>query len=261
MPQRGMKRISEYYVRSFEMDYYQYLPPSALMRVAGAASFAALLEYGYEYPLLREKLGGTWMLGMLDFYVYEDIRVDGEPVKLTMYASPLYRAPSVFMVRIEVRAGDRVVAVADTCSMVVSIRERHALRTDDVCAVLDVSHREIIAEAPARLQLPEDMEFVQTHTVQYYDCDRNQHMNAYRYTDLVCQAVGYWSAGTHRRMAGMRMEYDAECLPGEIISLYQKKTDRGIYVKGVKEDGRLSFKSLVRMADPDEEEMRDGEAL
>lgn len=251
MSDRGMRKISEYFVRAFEMDYHQYLPPSTMMRVAGAASFAALQAYGYEYPMLREKLGGTWMLGMLDFYVYEDIQADEEPLLLTMYASPLYRAPSVFMVRIEVRSGDRVVAIADTCSMVVSFRERRVLHTDDVSAALDAPHNEIISAAPARLELPEDMEFVQNHTVQYYDCDRNQHMNAYRYTDLVCQVAGYWSNG-HRKLAGIRMEYDAECLPGEVISLYRKETPDGIYVKGMKEDGRLSFKSLVRMEEPEQ---------
>lgn len=253
MPDKGMKKIMEYQVRSFEMDYYQYLPPSALLRVSGSAAFMALNEYGYEISLLKSRLGATWMLGMLELKLFEDIRAERTPVLLTFYTSPLYRSPATFMVRVAVYRGEQLVGNADICSMAVSIGERRTLRTDDVCAVLGMNHYQIQIPPPARILLPEEMEFVQTHTVQYYDCDRNKHMNAYRYTDLVCQVAGYWSADVHRQLSGLRMEYVGECRPGEQIHLYRKETEDGVCVKGVKEDGKLSFKSLIQMEAPSEE--------
>lgn len=248
-----MKKITEYQVRSFEMDYYQYLPPAALLRVSGSAAFMALSEYGYEFPLLKSQLGATWMLGMLELKLFEDIRAEKTPVPLTFYTSPLHRSPAAFMVRVAVYHGEQLIGYVDVCSMAVSIEERRTLRTDDVCAILGMNRYQIQISAPARILLPEEMEFVQTHTVQYYDCDRNKHMNAYRYTDLACQVAGYWSAGVHRRLSDLRMEYVGECRPGERIHLYRKETEDGIYVKGVKEDGRLSFKSLVQMEAPSAE--------
>ena len=83
--------------------------------------------------------------------------------------------------------------------------------------------------------------------IRSYDCDRNGHVAGYRYADFVCEAAGYWDQGRHQKADRLRIEYSAECLPGDTLSLHTAPSPEGTFVKGVKQDGRLSFKACLRM--------------
>ncbi len=226
-------------IQAYEMDYYQYLPPANLMRLTATASFAALRDYGYNYADLHQQLGATWMMGMVDMHVMKDVSTNNRAAQLELYASPLHRTPANFMLRILAILDKQVLSWTDVCVMVVDFVKRCTMHTDEVVEKLGKPDNEIVLPAPTRLQLPEDM-------------DRNQHLNAYRYADYICQAAGYWDYGQHVKADQLRIEFDSECRPGEVLSIYRKETQEGTYVKGVKTNGKTSFKALMRIQTPEE---------
>ncbi len=234
-------------VLSYEMDYYQYLQPAYLMRLTATASFAALRDYGYNYVDLMEQMGATWMMGMVDMHVMKDLTVTNRDTQLALYASPLHRSPANFMLRVLAVMDHTVISWTDVCVMVVSFLERRFVPTAEVVEKLGKPANEIVLPAPQRLMLPEDMDFAFEQPVRFFDCDRNQHLNAYRYADYICQAAGYWDAGEHIKAEQLRIEYDSECRPGEVLSIFRKETEEGVYVKGLKKDGKLSFRALMRL--------------
>lgn len=247
MDRTNLRKMIDEQIEPYEMDYYQYLPPANLMRLTATAAFSALRDYGYSYLDLREKLGATWMLGMTDMRIYRDIQIAKEKTDVSLYAGPLYRGPKVFMLRVYAAQGEDLVAQTNVCVMVVDFQERKIIDSDTVVRALDPPRNERLTYAPPRLILPEDMELAFEQEIRYYDCDRNQHLSAYRYAEYVCQAAGYWSPGGHRKADRLRIEYDKECRPGDVLSVYRREGDGGMYVKGVKQDGRLSFKAFFRM--------------
>jgi len=241
------QKIFERPIQSYEMDYFQYLPPSNLMRLTANAAFSALRDYGYNYLDLMREMGATWMMGMVDMEILKDVSVTREDMNLCLYASPLHRAPAVFMLRIFATLDRELISQTDVCVMVVSFKERRAIPTEEVVAHFAPPENEIVLPSPNRLILPGEMEHVFDQPIRYFDCDRNRHLNAYRYVDYICQAAGYWDSGEHKKARSLRVEYDSECLPGETLSIYKKETEDGIFVKGVKSNGRLSFKSVLKM--------------
>lgn len=249
-----LEKLFDRSVQSYEMDFYRYLPPANLMRLTANAFSAALRDYGYDYENLNTELGATWMLGMVDMHVLRDLRVKGKDANLMLYASPLHRARSNFMLRILAVEDDKtLISATDVCVMAVRIKERKVIRTDEVVAKLGAPANEILLPPPERLELPEDMEHVMDQPIRYFDCDLNQHLNSYRYADYISQAAGYWDHGKHVKAERMRIQFDSECLPGELLSLYKKDTEEGTYVKGVKRDGTTSFKALMRLEKGEEE--------
>ena len=248
MKKLAMHKIFDVPILAYEMDYYQYIPPSHLMRLTSTTAFGALWTYGYSYLDLLNELGATWMMGMVDMHVHKDLSVTREPELISMYASPLYRTPANFMIRVIARHGEEAVSTTDVCVLVVNFKERRVLHTDEVVARLGSPKEAIVLPPPERLQMPEDLEFVMDQPVRFYDCDRNQHLNAYRYADYICQAGGYWDHGKHVKADRLRIEYDRECRPGETLTIAKREiAGDGTYVQGNKQDGTLSFKALLKL--------------
>ena len=243
----ALHKIIDVPIQAYEMDYYQYLPPAHLMRLTATAAFGALRDYGYSYVDLMRELGATWMMGMVDMHVEKDLMITGEPAMISMYASPLHRTPANFMLRVFAMHGSDVVSTTDVCVMVVNFKERRTVHTDEVVNRLGRTDHEVILPPPTRLQLPENMEFAMEQPVRYYDCDRNQHLNAYRYADYICQAGGYWSQGKHVKADRLRIEFDRECLPGDVLTISKHECEEGTYVQGMKQNGKLSFKALLKL--------------
>ena len=49
MKKLAMHKIIDVPILAYEMDYYQYIPPSHLMRLTSTTAFGALWTYGYSY--------------------------------------------------------------------------------------------------------------------------------------------------------------------------------------------------------------------
>ena len=239
--------ISEKPIQSYEMDRYQYYSPTRFLRLTSNEMFVALRAMGYPYPALRDRLGATWMMGGVDLRILRDVQSTGYDQPVQLYAESLERTKTVFLARITAVLHDQPIADLTATAMAVSMQARHILPTGQVAEGLGAPEVPLTPAAPPRLTLPETMNHGFDLPIRSYDCDRNGHVAGYRYADFVCEAAGYWDQGRHQKADRLRIEYSAECLPGDTLSLYTAPSPEGTIVKGVKQDGRLSFKACLRM--------------
>lgn len=240
-------KIDEKPIQSYEMDRYQYYPPARFLRITSNEIFIALRAMGYPYADLREKLGATWMLGGVDLHILSDVTGTGSPRPVALYVQPMQRTRTLFLARITAELEGKPIAELTGTAMAVSIRDRRVMATEAVAEGLGAPAVELTETPPPRLVLPETMEHVFDLPIRSYDCDRNGHVAGYRYADYVCEAAGYWDRGAHVKADRLRMEYSAECLPGDVLSLYRADTPEGICVRGVKQDGRQSFLACLKL--------------
>ena len=233
-------------IYSHEMDYQGHYPPAAMHRLINGGYFGALGKMGFRYPDIKREMNATHMVGMTDLHILKPVQVLNDVQSVEIYSLPLMRTKAVFMARVFVVQNGEVLAMLNQVSMIVSLESRRVLPTDYVTQTMG---REVIKTnigAPRRLQIPEDMELMREVQVRYSECDINRHMNTGRYIDLICETLGYWE-GKQKIMNRLRIEFDSECVPGDTLGVYVKRSANGWYVKGVKNGETLSFKAYVEM--------------
>lgn len=233
-------------IYSHEMDYQAHYPPAAMHRLINGGFFGALRAYGLAYPLIRARINATHMVGMTDLHIFRPVQVLNEVRSVALYALPVMRTKGVFMTRVFVVDRGEVLAMLNQVSMIVSLETRRVLPTDYVCEQMNSDIMKSSMSAPRRLTLPEDMELAREVQVRYSECDLNRHMNTGRYIDHICETLGYWE-GSHKIMSRLRIEFDRECMPGDTLGIYVKRSVNGWYVKGMKNGTELSFKAYVEM--------------
>jgi len=238
-------------IYSHEMDYQGHYPPSAMHRLINGGYFGTMRDHGLPYPAIRAKMNATHMVGMTDLHIFKPIQVLNDAQSVELYSLPLMRTKGVFMARVFVVLHGEVLAMLNQVSMIVGLDTRRVLPTEYVCEQMNVDVMKTTMSAPRRLQLPEDMELVREVQVRYSECDLNRHMNTGRYIDHICETLGYWD-GKHKIMNRLRIEFDSECIPGDVLGIYVKPTARGWYVKGIKNHQQLSFKAYVEMKEVEE---------
>lgn len=243
-----MKKIFDKNIYSHEMDYHGYYPPSAMHRLCNGSYFGKMRECGLPYPAIRSKINATHMVGMSDLHIFKPIQVLDDHRVVELYSLPLMRTKGVFMARVFIVLDGEILAMMNQVSMIVSMETRRVLPTEYVCESMGTDIMKSTISAPRRLQLPEDMELAREVVVRYSECDLNKHLNAGRYIDHICETLGYWE-GDQKIMNRLRIEFQRECVPGDTLSIYVKRSVHGWYVKGVKNDEELSFKAYVEMKD------------
>ena len=247
-----LTKIFDKNIYSHEMDYQGHYPPSAMHRISNGGYFGALRNYGLAFPLIRAKINATHMVGMTDLHILKPIQVLNEVQSVELHAMPLMRTKGVFMARVFVIQDGEILAMLNQVSMIVSLENRRVLPTEYVCSEMGTEIMKSNITAPRRLQLPDDMEFASENVVRFSECDINRHLNAGKYIDQICETLGYWE-GNLKIMNRLRIEFDSECVPGDVLSIYKKKTKNGWYVKGIKNHESLSFKAYVEMKEVEED--------
>lgn len=239
-------KIFDKNIYSHEMDYQGYYPPSAMHRLINGGYFGCMRDNGLPYPAIRAKMNATHMVGMTDLHIFKPIQVLYDYQTIELYSLPLMRTKGVFMARVFVVLNGEVLAMLNQVSMIVGLDARRVLPTEYVCEQMNIDVMKTNIGAPRRLQLPDDMNLVREIQVRYSECDLNRHMNTGKYIDQICETLGYWE-GDLKIMNRLRIEFDRECIPGDTLSIYTKKTQKGWYVKGIKNHQELSFKAYVEM--------------
>jgi len=238
-------------IYSHEMDYQAHYPPAAMHRLINGGYFGTMRDHGLAYPAIRAKLNATHMVGMTDLHILKPVQVLNDTQTVELYSLPLMRTKAVFMARVFVVLNGEVLAMLNQVSMIVGMEARRVLPTEYVCDKMEVDIMKTDIAAPRRLQIPDEMELAREVQIRYSECDLNQHMNTGKYIDQICETLGYWE-GKHKIMNRLRIEFDKECIPGDTLSIYTKKTQKGWYVKGVKNHEALSFKAYVEMKEVEE---------
>lgn len=242
-------KIRDKWIQSYEMDCYCYYPPARCLRLLTGEVFTALKLKGYPFIDLQEKLDATWMTVSVDIRYMKDVTITGKDAPVALYASYLRRTNAVFLAGITAVLNGETIAELEARAIPVSLKQRKGIPTVQVAEKLNAPEIPLVEGLLPRLAVPENMEHAFDQEIRYYDCDRNGHLSAFRYADFVTQVSGYWSAGHHISPDRLQLEYASECMPGDVLSIYKADTEEGTYVKGVKQDGKLSFKALMKLKD------------
>ena len=229
-----MKKIFDYYISAHDTDYFRFVAPASYLKIAETACFAAAEQMGIHMQQMIDELDATWMTASVHLEVCKDIYTVG---KIEVYAEPLVVNGLLITERLCIFRDGELIAKCDINTLSVNYKTRKVIRPE---VVMEHFHVPVIQGEGAfpRLVMPVDS----VH-VRYSDCDHNQHLRACNYTSYVCDVTGYWAGHKPRKTRHLYMEYLGECRVGEGLALYMADGPEGKYVKGVRSDGRESFKA------------------
>ena len=235
-----MEKLYDIFIKVDETDYFHYVSPTSYQKIAEAANYHNVKRMGLEMHRMMAELNATWMTASMHLEICEDIYEAG-PAEV--YVEPMMVNRVLLTQCLEIRRDGRPIARCEINTLCVDVRTRKVIRPETVLEHFGIP---VIQGAGSmeRLTMPEDMERIEAICVRYSDCDLNQHLRAYRYTDYVCDAAEYWSGAERKKGRHLYIEYMGECQAKQILELYKKDEGTGgTYVKGVRDDGRESFKA------------------
>lgn len=224
-------------------DYSGYVNPTVMMRTIneGVAKRNYLDGVGFEH--LYPTIGVTWMLGQC---VMEFKKAIPTATEVEMETGG-HEQFGVSVVRRSVMYynGEEAMTFA-TKLLPVYFQERKVV-PPEVLEPFWKTSAEPCGEPISFIHLPENMTSVEQYRVHYRDCDSNKHMTAFRYLDLILEAVDYWSGELHLAER-IQIDYKKECLPGDVLDIRLGKENGIQYCSGVKEDGTVSFNAAVKLS-------------
>lgn len=234
-----MEKLYDIYITGDEMDYFHYVSPCSYQKIAESANYHAAKRLGLEMHRMMQELCTTWMTASMHLEVCRDVSVAG-PAEV--FVSPVEVNRLLLTQRLEVRREDEPVARCEINTLSVNFETRKVVPPETVLRHFGVP---VIqgSGSMARLTAPDGLELWDTIPVRYSDCDLNQHLRAYKYTDYVCDAAEYWSGPEAKKVRDLYIEYSGECLPNDRLFVYRKIGAEGTFVSGKREDGRESFKA------------------
>lgn len=233
-----------YPIDSRDVDPWNHCRASGLMGILQEAAVAAACELHASRQEMLDKYNLFWMLARMWYrldrplgwnekltirtwhrggsgascYRDFDLFVDGEPVG---------EAVSVW-----------VLADADThrLARMGRIEEFQGTGGGGLCKGRTLS----------RFKLPEMTEA--DHRVMHYsDTDINGHVNNVRYADFICDAIRMDRLGQDSYVSALQVDYLAECMAGETITLLTGGQDGLRYVQGADETGKSRFEGVVTL--------------
>lgn len=235
-----MEKLYDIMITGDDTDYFHYVSPSSYQKIAEAANYHATKRVGLEMHRMIKELNATWMTASMHLEICEDV-FDAGPAEV--YVASLAVNRMLLTQELEVRRDGVVLARCEINTMFVNVETRKVMKPEPILERYNVPLHQGTGSM-ARLVMPEEMELREAICVRYSDCDLNKHLRAYRYTDYVCDAADYWSGGERKKGRHLYIEYSGECRAQQTLRIYTKNDGvGGTFVKGVREDGRDSFKA------------------
>lgn len=234
-----------YPIDSRDVDPWNHCKPSGLMGILQEAAVAAACELHASRPEMMEKYNLFWMLARMWYRLDQplgwnetltvrtwhrggsgassyrdfDLFVDGKPVG---------EAVSVW-----------VLADADTHRLARMSKIEEFQGTDGGALCKD--------KTLSRFKLPQEMAAADHRAMHYSDTDINGHVNNVRYADFICDAIRMDQLGQDFYVSALQVDYLAECMAGETITLFTGEQDGLRYVRGADAAGKSRFEGAVTL--------------
>lgn len=239
-----MKKVLDYNITGHDTDYYRCIAPTSYLKIAETACFIASETDGMLMQRMIDEMQATWMTASFQLEIFKDIFYVG-PVEV--FVDPFIKNGVVFTRTGHILRNGTEIARFYMNTMAVNFNTRKVMPPEQVADHFGVPY--VVAKgAPARLGMPSEMKHYETYSVRYSDCDHNQHLRAYEYVNLICDAAEYWTGPVREKKArALSVEFLAECKAGENLAIQRKFTPEAVYVSGVRSDGKPSFKAYFVM--------------
>lgn len=213
--------------------------PSALLGHLQEAATLAAEGRGFGRDVLMEEYGAFWMLARMWYRLERPLRWGEELTIHTWHrggkGASMYRDFDLYV-------DGTYVGQAVSVWVLVRLEDRKMLRLSAIPELEGTSGGERNKDIQlSKLRLPGQMELAERRLMHYSDTDINGHVNNTRYADFACDAIRADKLPDGQFVSEMQLGYNAECRPGETLSMFAVCRGETCFVHGVDETGKSRF--------------------
>ena len=218
-------------------DLHGSVRPAARQSLLTAAATSQLELLGADQPKTVELIGAGWILARIRFELLRPV-ICCKPVEVTTWSADAQGAG--FQREAEFFADGTCVARTASLWCLAAVDGHKLLRPAVLTDKVDLhTTGPQTFPAPGKLRLPSREGEPFRHVVRYSDVDMNGHLHNARYTDLCCDALGL--ERREERVREFQINFMAECLPGEELSIYTEEQNGEALLCGIGADGKIRF--------------------
>lgn len=236
---------SGYPIDSRDVDPCNHCKPSGLMGILQEAAVAAACELHASRPEMMEKYNLFWMLARMWYRLDRPLKWN-ETLSIRTWhrggsGASSYRDFDLFVDGKPVGEAVSVWVLADAdthrLARMSKIEEFQGTDGGELCKDKSLS----------RFKLPQEMAAADHRAMHYSDTDINGHVNNVRYADFICDAIRMDQLGQDFYVSALQVDYLAECMAGETITLFTGEQDGLRYVRGADAAGKSRFEGAVTL--------------
>ena len=224
-------------IRSYDCDFMNTWRPSAILVAMqeAAGNHSQLLGCGRE-ELLKNSI--VWILTRCEVHMHRYPRMlDTVTVETFPMPNRRWFFPRYFVFRDQ--TGEPLGCGA-TLWALLDVNTRRMAPPGDVAACIpDNSDLTPPMGLPGTVEDIGGDETVVARMPTYFDLDMNMHVNNTRYADWACDALGV-DLMRENQLSSFRVNYDAEVLPDQEVSLHVKR-EAGLFRVAGFHDGKMHF--------------------
>ena len=234
-----------YPIDSRDVDPWNHCKPSGLMGILQEAAVAAACELHASRPEMMEKYNLFWMLARMWYRLDRPLKWN-ETLSIRTWhrggsGASSYRDFDLFVDGKPVGEAVSVWVLADAdthrLARMSKIEEFQGTDGGELCKDKTLS----------RFKLPQEMAAADHRAMHYSDTDINGHVNNVRYADFICDAIRMDQLGQDFYVSALQVDYLAECMAGETITLFTGEQDGLRYVRGADTAGKSRFEGAVTL--------------
>ena len=234
-----------YPIDSRDVDPWNHCKPSGLMGILQEAAVAAACELHASRPEMMEKYNLFWMLARMWYRLDRPLKWN-ETLSIRTWhrggsGASSYRDFDLFVDGKPVGEAVSVWVLADAdthrLARMSKIEEFQGTDGGELCKDKSLS----------RFKLPQEMAAADHRAMHYSDTDINGHVNNVRYADFICDAIRMDQLGQDFYVSALQVDYLAECMAGETITLFTGERDGLRYVRGADAAGKSRFEGAVTL--------------
>ena len=234
-----------YPIDSRDVDPWNHCKPSGLMGILQEAAVAAACELHASRPEMMEKYNLFWMLARMWYRLDRPLKWN-ETLSIRTWhrggsGASSYRDFDLFVDGKTVGEAVSVWVLADAdthrLARMSKIEEFQGTDGGELCKDKSLS----------RFKLPQEMAAADHRAMNYSDTDINGHVNNVRYADFICDAIRMDQLGQDFYVSALQVDYLAECMAGETITLFTGEQDGLRYVRGADTAGKSRFEGAVTL--------------
>lgn len=235
----------DYPIDSRDVDPWNHCKPSGLMGILQEAAVAAACELHASRPEMMEKYNLFWMLARMWYRLDRPLKWN-ETLSIRTWhrggsGASSYRDFDLFVDGKPVGEAVSVWVLADAdthrLARMSKIEEFQGTDGGELCKDKSLS----------RFKLPQEMAAADHRAMHYSDTDINGHVNNVRYADFICDAIRMDQLGQDFYVSALQVDYLAECMAGETITLFTGEQDGLRYVRGADAAGKSRFEGAVTL--------------
>ena len=237
---------TRYTVDSRDIDLWGACRPSAVMGLLQEAAVAAACQLHLSRKETMDKYGLFWMLARMWYRLDRPLRW-GEQVAIRTWhrgssGVSCYRDFDLFVDGIPVGEAVSVWVLAHA--------QTHRLaRMGDLEEFRGTDGGELRkSKTISRFRMPPGLPEVERRRLHYSDTDVNGHVNNIRYADYISDAIRLDLLGKDQFVSQLQVDYLAECMAGETISLTAGEAEGQWYVRGAGPEGKSRFEGAVTLS-------------